>query len=205
MPIDPITRTNGLETRCELDITRHLFGQIWADGHYELAESEISLIQGAYKKSSAVPKGYLEMAMRRFSRSYKYIQHNEYAGTSELDDYWVDLVISLESMTSKDERSLTENMARRAAILLANGRDERQEIKAKVRDIYRQRCSIVHGNEKDMITDATHEKRFLDAEALRTLIRDMINSSIDLLIKHSASLVDSSGHRRILPDIIEGK
>ena len=63
----------------------------------------------------------------------------------------------------------------------------------------------MHGNEKDMITDATHEKRFLDAEALRTLIRDMINSSIDLLIKHSASLVDSSGHRRILPDIIEGK
>lgn len=206
MTIAPIIKTNGIETRCELNITRGLFGQIWADSNrYTVSRKEIGLIQKKYQQLLAMPKGYLEMALRRLSRCYKYIQHSEYAGTSELDDYWVDLVIALESITSRDERSIKANMARRTALLLGKDKAEQEQIKIKVREIYEQRCSIVHGNEKDIIADATHEKRFMEAEALRSLIRDTINACIELLIDPSTSLVNSSGHRKKLPDMIDEK
>jgi len=56
MPIAPITRTIRTWNKVW---ARYYSSSVWAnlaDGHYELAESEISLIQGAYKKSSAVPE-----------------------------------------------------------------------------------------------------------------------------------------------------
>jgi hypothetical protein len=204
MSIYPVVKTNGIESRCGLDITRHLSGQIWADcTSYRITSKEIGLIQKKYQQLLAMPKGYLEMALRRFSRCYKYIQHSEYAGTSELDDYWVDLVIALESITSKDEKRMTANMARRTALLLGKDKAEQKQIEVKVREIYEQRCSIVHGDEKDKIADATHEKRFMKAEELRSLIRDTINACIRLLIDPSTSLVNSSGHRKKLPDMID--
>jgi hypothetical protein len=150
-----------------------------------------------------MPKGYLEMALRRFSRCYKYIQHSEYAGTSELDDYWIDLVIALESITSSEERSIKANMARRIAILLGKDNAGRKQIDTRVREIYKQRCSIVHGDEKDIVDDRTHEKRFVEAETLRTLVRDTINACINLLLESSTSLVDISGNRKKLPDLID--
>ena len=158
MEISPIIKTNDMEMRSELDITRHLFTQIWADSNYKINKKELELIQEKYNQLLTLPNGYLEMALRRFSRSYKYIQHNRYAGTSELDDYWVDLVIALESITSKDEKPIKKNMARRISLLLGTNKAEQNQIKTRVEDIYKQRCSIVHGDEKNMIADVTHEK-----------------------------------------------
>jgi len=204
MPISPITNINGIEWRSELNITRHLSGQIWADSStYKISKKEIGLIQEKYQQLISVPKGYLEMALRRFSRCYKYIQHSHYAGASELDDYWVDLVIALESITSKDKESIKANMARRTALLAGKSEADREKIKAQVQGIYKQRCAIVHGDEKDEITDASHEKRFMEAEALRKLVRDTINACIELLIAHPTTLVNSSRHRKKLPNIID--
>ena len=206
MPISPVIKSGGMESRSELNMTRHLFGQSWAGRNsYEIERKEISLIQRKYQQLLAIPKGYLEMALRRFSRCYKYILHSEYAGTSELDDYWVDLVIALESITSQRKEMITANMARRTALLLGKNKANQEKIKRKVREIYEQRCSIVHGNEKDEIADATHEKRFVEAEALRTLIRDTINACIELLIDASTSFVSSSGRRKTLADMIDEK
>lgn len=37
MPISPVTKFGGVESRSELNITRHLFGQLWADRNsYEI-------------------------------------------------------------------------------------------------------------------------------------------------------------------------
>lgn len=36
MEISPIIKTNDMEMRSELDITRHLFTQIWADSNYKI-------------------------------------------------------------------------------------------------------------------------------------------------------------------------
>jgi hypothetical protein len=204
MSVSPVVKTDGMEIRCALDITRHLSGQIWADhDSYSITAEEIGLIQQKYQQLLSMPKGYLEMALRRFSRCYKYIQHSEYAGTSELDDYWIDLVIALESITSKNGEWIKKNMARRIALLLGKDVSERRQIDTRVREIYEQRCAIVHGDEKDMIDDMTHEKRFVEAEDLRTLVRDTINTCINLLLNSSTSLVDSSGDRKKLPDIID--
>jgi len=96
-------------------------------------------------------------------------------------------------------------MARRTASLLGKDEAEQKQIKTKVREIYEQRCSIVHGNEKDKMADVTREKRFMEAEALRSLVRDTINACIKLLIDPSTSLVNSPGHRKKLPDMIDGK
>jgi len=206
MPIAPVTKTDGIETRCGLDITRHLFGQIWSDyGSYPITREEIGRIQGKYEQLLALPKGYLEMALRRFSKSYRYIQHSEYAGRSELDDYWVDLVISLESITTRMNEGITSNMARRTALLLGKGNSEQGEIRRKVREIYKQRCNIVHGNEKDIIEDATHEKRFAEADYLGSLIRDTINACIEILTDASISFISSSGDRKTLADLIDEK
>ena len=204
MTVFPITESSGIEIRCGLDIDQHLFSQIWAQpDHYKIGKKEIGLIQQKYEQLLAMPVGYLEMALRRFSRSYKYMQHSEYAGTSELDDYWVDLVIALESIASKGPGHITANMARRTAKLLGKSKTHHEKINRKVREIYRQRCSIVHGNEKNEIDDPTHEQRFIQAEALRSLIRDTINASIQLLTDASTSLVDSSGERKPLADLID--
>ena len=94
-------------------------------------------------------------------------------------------------------------MARRTALLLGKDTVEQEQIKLKVREIYEQRCSIVHGNEKDKIADATHEKRFMEAEALRSLIRDAINACIEILINRSTSLINSIGHRKTLSELID--
>lgn len=206
MRIAPVIKTNGIETRCELNFTRHLFGQIWADySSYKMRKREIGKIQGKYQQLSVLPKGYLEMALRRFSRCYKYIQHSEYAGTSELDDYWVDLVIALESITTRVGENITSNMARRTALLLGKGKAEQKKIKQKVREIYKQRCDIVHGNEKDKITEFNHQKRFEEAEDLRSLVRDTINACINLLTDPLLTAQKSFGERKTMAEIIDEK
>lgn len=202
--IAPVVKMSGIESRSELNITRPLFGQIWADRScYEIDKNEVGLIQKKHQQLLTMPKGYLEMALRRFSKCYKYIQHSEYAGTSELDDYWIDLVIALESITGGGHGGISRNMQRRTAFLLGQSGADQERIKNRVREIYKQRCSIVHGEEKDEIADATHEKRFLEAEVLRSLTRDTINACIELLIDASTFLLEPSGHRKTLAQMID--
>jgi hypothetical protein len=206
MTIAPVIEIDGIKSWTELNITSHLAGQIWADSRYKITKSEIGGIQNKWQQLQITPKGYLEMALRRFSRSYDYIQHSEYAGTSELDDYWVDLVIALESITSKESSGgIKQNMARRISLLLGKDKAEQKQIDQKVREIYKQRCSIVHGDEKDKIAEAIHEKRFMEAEALRGVVRDTVNACIELLTAPSTHLVNSYGHRKKLPSIIDEK
>jgi hypothetical protein len=205
MSIMPISNTQGIEIKSELNCTKYLFGQIWADSTFEINERDIPGIQSKYLQLLRLPKGYLDLSLRRFSRCYKYFQHGEFAGASELDDYWVDLVIALESVTSKNHEAIKSSMARRVSYLLANNPEERTNISTRVKDIYEQRCSIVHGDEKDEITVANHEKRFVEAESLRSLIRDTINACINLLIDPATSLTRTTGERKLLPNIIDEK
>ena len=204
MTIAPRIEGHHIQVRHKLDITRGLLPQLWAaSSRYTLDAEELALVQQKHQQLSALPRGYVEMALRRFSRSYRYLRHSNYAGTSELDDYWVDLVIALESITCRRGERVTADMPRRTARLLAHDASERRRVARKVRDIYDQRCSIVHGEETDKIADAVHEQRFVEAEALRTLVRDVINACIPLLVNPTASLVDSSGRRKGLPGIID--
>ena len=204
MRISPVTKIGGIESRCDIDLTRHLSGQIWADySNYKINKREIPLIEEKYRQISLLPKGYLEMALRRFSMSYKYIQHSQYAGSSELDDYWVDLVIALEGMTTRRGEPVTSNMAKRTGILLGKDESERTKIEQIVRKIYKHRCDIVHGNEKDKITEGTHSNRFEEAEELRTLIRDTINACMYLLNDPTLTIYKPLGERKTITEIID--
>jgi hypothetical protein len=204
----PITKSAGIEVSSELGSLNEIFGQIWAEPmHYELREDELPLIRRIHDDLMAVPKGYLELALRRFSRSYQYYCHSEYAGTSELDDCIVDLVIALESITSQSEAGIMQHIASRTILLLGSHLDEdgRKNMERKVRRFYKHRSSIVHGEDRDEISEADYKDRFSTAEDLRTLVRDVLNACIRLLTNPGLSLRKASGKPKKMADIIDSE
>ena len=205
MKVIPVTNVGGIQTRGELNTARHLMGQIWADGNFRVSGKELPEIRKKYGQLLKMPKGYLEMALRRFSRCYKYIQHSEYPGANELDDYWVDLIIALESITTKRHEGITANLARRTAKLLGKNQSEVEAIENKAREMYDERCAIVHGEDKDITDDPTHEKRFVEAENLRSLVRDTINACLELLTSPGLTITKPTGVQKTMAETIDEK
>ncbi len=203
----PIGKFSSIQMRSEFGSLKQIFGQIWADPmHYVLKRSDIVAVESLYRSLQAVPTGYLEVACRRFSRSYEYYYHSEYAGISELDDCVVDLVIALESITSQEnETRIKQHMTERMAKLLGinSTPTELDDIKEKVKKFYKHRSDIVHGNDKDETSDLDHAERFNDVESLRDLVRRSICACVRLLGKPNLALHEASGKRRTLPEIID--
>jgi len=182
LSIIPVTKTSGIEIRGTLGSLKQIFGQIWAEPmHYDLNSKSVLKIQRIYDDLTMLPTGYLELALRRFSRSYEYYTHSEYAGLSELDDCLVDLVIALESITSRGGDSIRQSMALRTAILVGKSLEKRKKVEELVKKFYDQRSQILHGTERDKILEKDQKERFLDLEDLRDLTRKTINASIVVL------------------------
>lgn len=188
--VPPVSKSRDLEIRVTLGPLQQIFGQIWSEPMiYELNKDNVPRIQKIYDDLTTIPVGYLELALRRFSRSYGYYTHNEYAGISELDDCLVDLVIALESITSRGGDSIQQSIALRTALLIGRSYDERKKLESLVKKFYNHRSQILHGIEKDKISEKKHEERFLSLEDLRDLTRRVINASIAIL-KTNAPLIN---------------
>lgn len=208
IPVMPVTRFGGMEMRSELGSLKQLFGQVWAEPvHYEIGKADIRPIQAIYRKLAAMPKGYTELAIRRFSRSYEYYYHSKYAGASELDDCVVDLVIALESITSRRGERVRRGITRRTVLLLGKGlsEEERKDLERRVKGFYDHRCNIVHGEDRDVISEVDYEERFNNAEDLRALVRDSLNACIELLNKPGLQVYKSPGKRKTLAEIIDSE
>ena len=161
-----------MEIRGSLGSLQEIFGQIWAEPmSYELNANSVPKIQGIYDDLIKLPTGYLELALRRFSRSYQYYIHSEYAGLSELDDCLVDLVIALESITSRGGDSIRQSMALRTALLVGKSLETRKKVEEVVKTFYDQRSQILHGTGEDKIPEKNQEERFRALEDLRDLTR----------------------------------
>lgn len=200
----PITKGSGIEMRGTLDPNNLIFGQIWAEPMvYKLTKVEAAKTQRIYDNLVAIPNGYLELAMRRFSRSYSYYIHNKYAGISELDDCLVDLVIALESITSRGGDSIRQSIALRIALLLENSLIERRKVEKSVKKFYDHRSAILHGSEKDKISEKDHDERFLNLEDLRDLVRRTINASIVVLKTFTAEPNGTLKLPEIMAEIID--
>lgn len=185
--VSPVSKTQDTEIRVSLGPLQQIFGQIWSEPmSYELNKNNVPRIQRIYDDLTLIPSGYLELALRRFSRSYGYYTHNEYAGISELDDCLVDLVIALESITSKGGDSIQQSMALRTALLIGKSFDERRRVEHLVKKFYGHRSQILHGTERDKISDKKQEERFLMLEDLRDLTRRVINATVAVLKQYAA-------------------
>ena len=206
MTIMPVTRSRGIEIRSELGSLKQIFGQILAEPmHYDICENDLQPIQAIHQNLVGIPKGFLDLALRRFSRSYEYYFHSEYAGVSELDDYVVDLVIALESITCRRGERIRQTIAKRTVLLLGTelNQAERDDLKQKVRKFYDHRCKIVHGEHRNETPQADYEERFNTADDLRDLVRDSLNACIRLLNKPGLALYKSPGKRKAMAEIID--
>ncbi|MFW6116703.1 MAG: hypothetical protein ACOC6F_03155 [bacterium] len=200
----PIIESGGIEIRGELGISEQPFGQNWAEPmHYAVAADEIPAIQRIYEDLLSIPQGYLELALRRFGRSYEYYSHCEHVGLSELDDCIVDLVIALESVTSRGGDSIRQSMALRTALLVGDTLDERMNVEQMVKRFYDLRSKIVHGGQRDTISDKEHEERFIMAEALRSLARKAIDASIRILISSAPEFAVSHSRPKPMAELID--
>jgi hypothetical protein len=202
--IIPVTRGRGMEIRGSLGSLREIFGQIWAEPmSYELKANSVPKIQRIYDDLVTLPTGYLELALRRFSRSYGYYTHSEYAGLSELDDCLVDLVIALESITSRGGDSIRQSMALRTALLVGKSLETRKKAEELVKKFYDQRSQILHGAEKDKIPEKNQKERFLALEDLRDLTRKTINASVVVLKEYIAHKGTAPQLPKALAEIID--
>lgn len=208
MTVMPVTRSGSIEMRSVLGSLKQIFGQVWAEPmHYDISENDLPPIQALHQGLTDTPKGFLELALRRFSRSYEYYIHSEYAGVSELDDCIVDLVIALESITCRRGEKIRQAMVKRAVLLLGSNMNqaEQDDLKQKVRTFYNHRCKIVHGEHRDETPEPDYEERFNTGEDLRNLVRNSLNACIRLLNKPGLALYKSSGNSKTMATIIDNE
>ena len=200
--VTPVVKVKGKEVgRGELGWVPQLWGQTWADPMvYDVDLNDIRGIRKTYNDLLAMPQGYLELALRRFSKSYNYYEHSEYLGISELDDCLVDLVIALESLTSKSSDSVQQSIILRSALLTGKTHEDLEKIGHLVKQFYGHRSNIVHGDSKnkDKISEKEYGKRFEELESFRSFTRSVVNASIAVLKKECRS------DRGLLSDSVPG-
>jgi hypothetical protein len=120
----PTTKIGAIELEANIDYPPN--EQLWADPlSYTVERREISQIRRIYKQLSIIPTGYIDIALRRFNRSYEYWRKDS------LDDCFVDLVIALESITSKGGDGVKQAVVLRTCLLLASKYEEREGKKNK--------------------------------------------------------------------------
>lgn len=181
--VAPVVKTKYFESRGTIEV---LDEQIWAEPmRYTLQLSELKELQAIYEQLSSLPLGYLDIALRRFSRSYEYYTHNEMLTYSGLDDCLTDLVIALESITSRGGDSIQQSMALRTALIMGDSLEERRRIEKQVKAFYGHRSTVVHGSKGAITKDKEHRERFELLEEFRTIVRKAINASIRILISPS--------------------
>jgi hypothetical protein len=147
--------------------------QLWADPiRYELYRAEIPHIRSLHKRLQKMPPGYLDVAVKRFNRSY------DYWLKEEIDDCFADLVIALESLTSRGGDAILQSMRLRIPLLLKKKYAIRKKLEKQISNYYEHRSSILHGGRID---EKKREKRAEILEDLRELVRSTIIRCVQIL------------------------
>lgn len=163
---------NGDE-KPSLELDAPPFNQSWSDSmYYEILKTDIPKIQDLNQKLTRIPKGFLEIALERFNRSYDYWLY------TNLDDCLVDLVAALESIASGGGGSVVQGMSLRVSLLLADKPSERMELQHKVRKFYNLRSGVL---KRGHVTANEFRERYESIEELRSITREMISTSIEIL------------------------
>jgi hypothetical protein len=160
----PVIRTKGMEIIKDLDYPPS--EQLWADPmYYELRQDEIPKMQSLHQRLKTIPLDYLDVAIKRFNRSYGYWLKDE------IDDCFADLVIALESLTSRGGEGILQSMKLRIPLLLKTVYKDRKKLEKEIGVYYDHRSMILHGGKID---ESKREKRTEILEDLRNLVRNTI-------------------------------
>jgi len=163
-PVLPVLRTKLI--RIILDLDAPPTEQIWADPvRYNLGKSQIAGVQALHNRLIQVPEHYLDVALTRFNRSYEYILREQ------IDDCFADLVIALESLTSRGGDGILQSMKLRISLLLSNKGQDRKAVEKTVGSYYDHRSQILHGGKVDI---KKREERVELIESLRSMVREVI-------------------------------
>jgi len=115
-----------------------------------------------YKSLSEDSRRYLRTAISRFRLSKL---------TDRLDDKLVDLWIGLESLHSIDPEELSYRISLRAATLLAKINSERPTIFRDLRELYKKRSRVVHGEMLDISLEETDRLGSYLQESVRCFLK----------------------------------
>jgi len=185
-------RAKGMQVIKDLDPPPN--EQPWANPmYYELWKREIPLIRNRYNKLKKMPLGYLDVAIKRFNRSYEYWTKNE------IDDCFADLVIALESLTSRGGDGILQSMKLRIPLFLKNKYTDHKQLEKNIGKYYDHRSNILHGGK---ISQKKREERADLLENLRDLVRNTIIGCVELLEvtpnreKTMAETIDAHLHMR---------
>ena len=91
-----------------------------------------------FKQVNITPNSFLETAIRRLNISYE----------KRLEDRIIDLMIVLEALFQDSNGELSYKLSLRCAYFIGKNADERKEIFDKLREAYKTRSKIVHGETK---------------------------------------------------------
>ena len=114
----------------------------------------------------------MDVAIKRFNRSY------EYWAKDEIDDCFADLVIALESLSSRGGDGIIQSMKLRIPLFLGNKYLDRKRLEKAIGTYYDHRSNILHGGK---INQKKREERADLLENLRELVRNIIIGCIELL------------------------
>lgn len=147
-----------------------------AGGFFNLTSGEEDRLAEIFKLVERAKKaGYLAVSMRRFNLCFE---------RKMLEDSWIDLFVSLESLYSKasEMTEVTHRLATRVSRALAGSLEERKQLRGKIKDWYAVRSKIVHGSEVRL------------NEALLQDLEETVRKSLKWFMAH----VDYADHDKII-------
>lgn len=139
---------------------------------YTLELSEIPNLQ-KFIENIKLPfkEPFLQLAFENFELSYQ---------TSNQNVAFVILMVALESLFSPGKR-IQYNISRNTAALLSKSDEESQSIRKEIRELYRERCKIMHPQKKYYITNENLLKlRHYVRESIKEVLKTNKNKE-DLL------------------------
>ena len=148
---------------------------------YVLLESEVNDFVEFWKKykNFDVSKGRLSVAVRRFNLSYDMSLLSE--------DKLIDYIIAFEALyLHKDIKDKGENLALKASDSIGEDKDQKEEIYNALRQAYRERNSIMHGEKIEDAVDVAGKDVSLDDFILliEEYLRRSIKKHLDLPVSY---------------------
>ena len=167
----------GPELKNKVERIYHGFNQptkqvFIAQTRYLIKKDELPKIGAIHKKLTCVPEGYLEFALKLFSRSY------DFWINGQLINCIVDLADAFESIASRKGDGNLRTLCLRTALLLGDNLYDRVQIQEEVKKFYdvKSRAANMRAT-----SDNDFYQHFLIVEDSQSLVRAIIRASVDIL------------------------
>lgn len=160
-----------------------------------LNDAELAELTADYAVLSEQTQRVLNLALRRLRDSTERV---------ELEDKVVDVCIALEALFMDDgeERNQRKIISRRGSWYFADTHPERERTRTLLKEFYKHRSIIVHGNTPGTLTQAKEDQRRTQLVALLADTEDVVRESLKTMISEGRPLdwEDSTDRKSIRRD-----